>query len=48
VGGAVVDLHDYAAELGTLGSITSFGEDSRGELYIIVQNGSVYRIAPAP
>ena len=30
------------------GQITSFGEDARGELYILIQSGKVFRIEPAP
>ena len=30
------------------GSISSFGEDAAGELYVVDLAGSVYRIAPAP
>lgn len=30
-----------------VGNITSFGEDSRGELYVVVQSGTVYRIRSA-
>ncbi len=26
--------------------ITSFGEDARGELYVVLSNGTIYRIAP--
>lgn len=46
VNGAVTDLHLYTAEFGAIGNITSFGEDSRGELYIMTSQGGVYRIAP--
>lgn len=43
-GGEVVDERDW--DLGTLGSITSFGEDSDGELYVVVHEGMIYRLAP--
>jgi len=47
VNGAVQDQHDYTPEFGFLGNITSFGEDTRGELYVITQGGNVYGIVPA-
>jgi glucose/arabinose dehydrogenase len=31
-------------ELGSLGNILSFGEDAAGEVYVLSQNGSVYRL----
>jgi len=56
-GGAVTQFTDRTAELapvggGSLSNITSFGEDGRGELYIITQgsggpDGAVYKIVPA-
>lgn len=33
--------------LSTGGQITSFGQDARGELYIVLASGTIYRIAPA-
>jgi glucose/arabinose dehydrogenase len=45
--GAVTEQHDYTPEFGVLGNITSFGEDSAGELYVVTQGGNVYRIVPA-
>jgi len=45
-GGVVVDLQDHTPQFGTLSSINSFGEDALGELYLTVQSGNVYRIAP--
>jgi glucose/arabinose dehydrogenase len=45
--GAAHDERDYTLEFGNLGNITSFGEDTRGELYIVTQGGNVYRIVPA-
>ena len=43
-GGATSHL---AWEFGSLGRITSFGEDAAGEVYIVVQQGRVYRISSA-
>ena len=42
-----VDLIDHTPQLGTLASITSLGQDASGELYVVAQGGSVYRLAPA-
>jgi len=30
------------------GSVSSFGQDAKGELYILTLNGGVYRIVPGP
>jgi glucose/arabinose dehydrogenase len=55
-GGAVTQFTDRTAELapstGSLAGITSFGEDARGELYIVTQgsggpDGAVFKIVPA-
>ncbi len=46
VNNTVLDQHDYTPEFGIPGRITSFGEDLQGELYIVTQQGNVYRIAP--
>lgn len=45
--GAVVDQRDHTASFGTRSSVVSFGQDARGELYIVEAGGTVYRIAPA-
>jgi len=45
VGGVATDIRDHT-EFGTLGEITSFGEDGRGELYVTRASGQVYRISP--
>jgi glucose/arabinose dehydrogenase len=44
--GKVTDQHEWP--VGRLGSITSFGEDSQGELYICTSSGRVYRIIKTP
>ena len=44
--GRVTDQHEWP--VGRLGSITSFGEDSQGELYITTSSGRVYRIIKTP
>jgi len=42
-GGSAVDRQDRLA-LGTGANPTSFGEDSHGELYLLSQGGTVYRL----
>ena len=42
--GQAVDRRSW--DVGTLGSVLSFGEDAAGELYILSVNGRVYRLEP--
>jgi glucose/arabinose dehydrogenase len=44
-GGAATNQRSWPA-LDTHGQITSFGQDARGELYIAVAGGTIFRIAP--
>lgn len=50
VGGTVTEAQDRTAQLtpseGPIGSISSFGEDAAGELYIVSLAGSIYKIVP--
>jgi len=34
--------------VGDLGTVVSFGEDAAGELYVVSQNGRIYRLTEAP
>lgn len=52
-GGQMVEKKDRTRELTPSGSlrieaITSFGQDARGEIYVIDQEGEVFKIIPAP
>jgi glucose/arabinose dehydrogenase len=44
--GALAEQNDWT--LGSIGSILSFGEDSSGEMYVMSDNGKVYKFAPLP
>ena len=46
-GSAAVDRRDWPA-LDPGGQITSFGEDARGELYVVVSSGKVFRFVAQP
>jgi len=51
-GSNTFDYQDRTAELdpssGSIGSISGFGEDANGEMYICDLGGEVYKIIPAP
>jgi hypothetical protein len=40
-----VDRREW--DVGSVGNVTSFGEDAAHELYLTSSNGRVYRLAPA-
>jgi glucose/arabinose dehydrogenase len=44
VNGQVTDQRNW--DLGNIGQVLSFGEDSAGEMYVLSGNGRVYRFAP--
>ena len=44
-GDGVADPWDWSTDLGTVGSLTSFGTDGFGELYVVSGQGDVFRIA---
>jgi len=44
-GSQAVDRKEW--EVGSIGNVTSFGEDAARELYVTSTNGKVYRLAPA-
>jgi cysteine-rich repeat protein len=53
VGGTATDMMDHTSELAagggfSIGSISSFGQDARGELYITDLGGEVFKIVPGP
>ncbi|MBR9991097.1 MAG: PQQ-dependent sugar dehydrogenase [Gemmatimonadetes bacterium] len=43
-GGSATDHEEW--DVGTLGQVLSFGEDSAGELYVLSRNGRVYQLQP--
>jgi len=49
-GGILADFRERTADLApsgsTIGNITSFGEDAKGELYIVDQQGQVFKVVP--
>jgi hypothetical protein len=46
-GGAAQDVTDYSEAFGNVGNIMSFGRDSAGELYIVMQDGRLLKLVPA-
>jgi glucose/arabinose dehydrogenase len=47
-GGQAVDRRDWTAALGRgLNAVTAFGRDDEGEVYIVDQDGEVYKVVPA-
>jgi hypothetical protein len=47
-GSQAVDRRDWTPQLDPGGNVSSFGQDQRGELYIMTLGGSLYRIVEAP
>jgi hypothetical protein len=43
-GGAATDQQDHTGEVGSLASISSFGTDAFGELYVTTAVGDVWKL----
>lgn len=46
-GEGVTDLVNHSDALGAIGSVTSFGLDGAGEMYLMVQEGTLMKFVPA-
>jgi hypothetical protein len=47
-GGQAMDRRDWTAALGRgINAVTAFGRDDEGEVYIVDQDGEVYKVVPA-
>jgi glucose/arabinose dehydrogenase len=46
-GGAPTDVRSWEDDLGRIASVTSFGLDAAGEIYVVSGDGEVFRIVPA-
>ena len=47
-GGVATAQRDFTAFVSPGGGVVSFGEDGRGELYLMTYGGTLYRIVPSP
>jgi glucose/arabinose dehydrogenase len=47
VEGGASDVQDHSDDVGTVSALASFGEDGRGELYVVSLGGTIYRIRAA-
>jgi hypothetical protein len=47
-GSQAINRRDWTTQLHPGGNVSSFGQDQRGELYIMTLGGSLYRIVQAP
>jgi glucose/arabinose dehydrogenase len=48
VSGQATDRQDRSAQLDPQGSVSSFGEDARGELYVMTLGGELWRVVEVP
>jgi hypothetical protein len=44
--GGVIEATDWTNEVGTVGSLSSFGIDASGEIYVLSLSGTVSKIVP--
>jgi len=47
-GGQLMQVYDWTPALDPHTSVSSFGQDGRGEVYIVTLGGTLYRIVPTP
>ncbi len=45
-GGEAVDHVDWTSDFGRIGQIVSFGRDAFGEIYVLIQDGTIFEIVP--